>query len=198
MALSAFAERNRALAAKLGTITTVGEAWLFGMQASADGLVALAELKKSTGIEESAAERIIADVQRDLMRYLGPMKGETGAPVPAATWKDLKGAIGRMYSALWAVEEVLPPQVRHTAWQSWGEIMGDILGAVPQAAAATIDYAGNLAADTIGAGANAASNILGKFIKGAWPILLAAAVILGAGVYLATTGVAIPKVKVST
>jgi predicted trehalose synthase len=194
----AFKAQNEALFKRFTQVRTNGDAWAMGMEATRGALQVAQELAQSTGPEIVDAIGMLQNASADVHRYLAPMSGADDEPVSAASWKDLRGAIGRLYNTWWAIEDVLPPSQRHTAWQAWGAILLDVGASVPEAAKATIDFAGDLASDAIGAGAKAASNVLWQFVKGAWPILLAAGVVLGAGVYLAATGVAVPKVKVST
>jgi hypothetical protein len=194
----AFKAQNEALFKRFTQVRTNGDAWAMGMEATRGALQVAQELAQSTGPEIVDAIGMLQNASADVHRYLTPMSGADDEPVSAASWKDLRGAIGRLYNTWWAIEDVLPPSQRHTAWQAWGAIVLDVGASVPAAAKATIDFAGDLASDAVGAGAKAASNVLWQFVKGAWPILLAAGVVLGAGVYLAATGVAVPKVKVST
>jgi hypothetical protein len=191
--------RNEALFARFATVKTVGDAWNVAIEALRESLAVAQKLGESTGPEIVSAMRMLQDARKNVDINLEPFRTpDNDAPLPLASWKHLKAAIGGLYATWWAIEDVLPESERHTAWEAWGSMVLDIGAAVPDAAKATIDFAGDLGGKAVGAAADAASNVLWKFVKGAWPILLAAGVVLTAGVYLAASGVAVPKVKVST
>lgn len=186
-------EKNVALAKRLAAVRTNGEAWAFWREAL--------DLAKATGeslggFVDSASidlNRRLTDSILNATRYMEPLSGQDSDPVSAPSWKQARAAIGGLFAMVWAIEEVHPEAVRSTPWQMWATLVVELPGA-------TVEYAGDLAQETIRQATDAAKDTIWTFIKGAWPLLLAAGVVLAGGVYLAATGRAkvLPKVKVST
>lgn len=186
-------EHNEALTKKLAAVQTVGEAYSMAFLAIRAANVVQESLAKYSDFASANAAKMLADAVLNVTLQLKPLQGVQPAgltePIPAATWKPLKASIAGLYNAWWAIEEVLPESERQTGWEVLGSILYESAKAVPQLIKDTADLVTDIPTDA-----------LSKLLKAAWPLLLAATVILIGGVYLAvSTGAAVtPKVRVST
>lgn len=185
-------DKNVALAKRLQLVRTNGDAWAFSIQALRDARATSESLGKYVDPASVGALEMMTNAIHDVSINLDPFTGSDDTPVSAASWKELRGAIGRLYALWWAIEDVIPESERLTPWELWATLAVELPAAV-------IEQAGDMAGELANKAAAGATNVVWQFIKGAWPILLAGAVVLGGGIYLAATGRAVlPGVKVST
>jgi hypothetical protein len=179
-------QRNQALFAALDRVEFNGQAAVVALRALQDGKAAVVSLRSSAFDPAAAnAAEMVANAMADVERYGKTMTGLGDAPVSVPSWKELRRAIGRLYSNLWAVEDVLPPHQRETFASAAVYIGAAAVAAFPEVTKKVIEGAGDLAA-AAGAGA---SNALAEILKGLWPLLLVIGV-AGAGAL-----VLVPRMK---
>lgn len=178
-------ERNKEISRTLGTVATNGQAIVAAWRAVKHAEAAQADLADYPfDIAAQNAIRSLGDYIRQIARFVAPLEGgDPNVPVSDPTWRPLKNTIGGTYALLFAIEENLSADSRETFATLAGQIFIDAVQAFPKVVEAALEGVGTLAG-AVGAGAGKG---IGEILKGAWPLLLAAAVIVGAGIYLATS-----------
>jgi hypothetical protein len=177
--------RNREIYANLQTVETAGQALVAALRAVKQAEQVQVELAGYPfDIAAQNAIRQLGNYIREIKRYAEPLAGsDPNAPVSEPSWKPLRNTIGGMYGFVWAVEDTLSADARETFASFVATVFIDAIQAFPKVIEATLEGVGTV----VGAAGAGVSKGLGQIIKGAWPILLAAAVVIGAGIYLATS-----------
>ena len=145
------------------------------------------------------AIRSLGDYIRQIKMFAQPFFGsDPNAPLSQPSWAELRHSIGGTYALIWAIEDTLSPDARDTFGTLGAQITIDAIEAVPKVIEAVLDYAADLAGKAAAGAAKIPKKILWEFLKEAWPVLLGAVVIVGAGIYIAVgtnTGRAVVKAR---
>lgn len=129
------AQKNRDLALALNTVSTNGQAQAWAARAMDAGRAGAERFSAWSIAEERrwAFDTLwgaVNDVELASRPFQGADDSQTFA---AASWDpELKRAIGRLYSSLWAIEQVLP-ESEAQAWRDFvGGVAIDSIAAVPR------------------------------------------------------------------
>lgn len=170
--------RNREIYANLQTVETAGQAMVAAQRAVKQAEQVRIELAGYPfDIAAQDAIRQLGNYIREIKRYAEPLAGsDPSAPVSEPSWKPLRNTIGACYGFMWAVEDTLTPDARDTFVSFIAHVFTEAVKAIPKILRDSAEYVASLPRET-----------LWGLIKGAWPILLGAAVLIGAGIYVATS-----------
>lgn len=172
-------QRTEELYAAFAKVETNGQAIAFARSAiGAAGATRARFSALSLDGSHREAVRRLNDVADDVDRSAKAMQGDPGMRVQAASWDDLKHAIGRLYSALWAIQDVLAGEDDSLIGfaQEIGGYVSASIKAVPTVVSTTVGYAAGLVG-------GAAKQIAGGLVP-LWPIVAVVAVVAVGGFVL--------------
>lgn len=155
-----------------GWVTTAANFFTFGLYGVGNG---------DRQNAESELDAALADVRQ----YRDPLSGELrDSPVVASEWDNLSHAIGRAYNVMWSISDIEGSEGEWQNFIAWvGSTIADSIAALPGVIRAVTAYAGDVVGAAAGGVAGGVSGALWDLLEGAWPLLLAAGVVLGVGIY---------------
>lgn len=182
--MSLRSERTRELYNAFYSVETNGQVQEWAARAIAHGQAAASQFSAwSPDPSHHAALRDIKDAVADVVRYSGPFsRVDPSAPFAESSWIDLRKAIGRLYSILWSVEDVLAGESTLSAWLDFiGTVSSEAVRAVPKVVREALDYGRELARPLL----ELPKNLFTDLLKAAWPFLLVGGALVGVGIYVA-------------